>query len=79
MADPQSTLEHMNQLFSDDPNQRGISAAHPALQPLMGLRTQELQRSWPAANFPTLLDSGLQLATPAASTPAVHYKIDGAN
>jgi len=60
-------LEPISQLFSDDPNQRGISAAHPLPQPQMGMGAEGLQRSSPAAKPPTLTGAGLHFLAPAAS------------
>lgn len=51
------------------------AAAHPTLQPLMGMGTKGLKVSWPAANLPALLDSGLQLATPAACSCSLQDKL----
>lgn len=52
----------------------GKAAAHSTPQPPVGVGTQGLERSWPVANLPALLDSGLQVATPAASCCSLQDK-----
>lgn len=70
MADPQSTLEPMKQLFSDDPSQSSIPSHTTATHGCGDTGAPEDL----AANLPALLDSVLQLATLAASCCSLQDK-----
>lgn len=77
LAGPRSASEHTSQLFSNDPNQRGISALQPPPQPRVGVgqggcRGAGLQQN-PLLCPVQVLPLQHQLPRP---TPGAHYKIN---